>query len=100
MQLCYGFIIISKYFYVILLSYSSVFQLYHISLSSQDIRTAVTEILKSCDLPLDYVKSIPAKTYSLAKFPRPIKWDHTYYTVTGEPNPENVGTYKTELSLQ
>lgn len=62
-----------------------------IDLKSTDVRSAVTLILKSFCLPLDYIDKIPQVKPKCKStlFPRPIKWDHTYYHVTGKPNPDH-----------
>ncbi|KAL5021348.1 hypothetical protein ScPMuIL_000503 [Solemya velum] len=43
-----------------------------LSLSSTNLRTVVSSILRSCDLPLDFVETVPVKP---AVSLRPIKWD-------------------------
>ena len=55
-----------------------------IELLTRTVRDTVTTVLKSCDLSLDYVNEVP----SAKKGPdRPIRWDPTFYTFYGIPNP-------------
>ncbi|XP_070574479.1 T-cell activation inhibitor, mitochondrial-like isoform X2 [Ptychodera flava] len=56
------------------------------TLESSDVRHTVHQILKSCKMPTDFVKSIPSK----GVFPRPIRWDPSYYTYYGKVPPEDI----------
>ncbi|KAM9852226.1 T-cell activation inhibitor, mitochondrial isoform 2-T3 [Aulostomus maculatus] len=65
-------------------------------LHSKDVLTTVTNVLKSCSLPLEHMKGL--KTAGEASqspadagvaFYRPIKWDRSYYTFTGFRDPED-----------
>ncbi|XP_048384442.1 T-cell activation inhibitor, mitochondrial isoform X1 [Stegostoma tigrinum] len=63
------------------------------TLQSKDLLSVVVTILKSCSLSTDHVqdsqidRGLPERTRNVL-FGRPIKWDKTYYTVTGYRDPE------------
>ncbi|XP_056458201.1 T-cell activation inhibitor, mitochondrial [Gadus chalcogrammus] len=65
------------------------------TLQTKDVLSTVTDILKSCSLPVEHMKGIKASTEKPkgppkagTPFDRPIKWDKTYYTFTGYRDPE------------
>ncbi|XP_060063105.1 T-cell activation inhibitor, mitochondrial-like [Ylistrum balloti] len=53
-------------------------------LNSESLRSTVTSVLSSVHLPLDFVHNIPKKRYR----PVEIRWDPSYYHVTGKKNPD------------
>ncbi|XP_019735651.1 T-cell activation inhibitor, mitochondrial [Hippocampus comes] len=64
-------------------------------LRTSDVLSTVTNVLKSCSLPMEHMKELEAvakSTQSPAEaavpFSRPIKWDKSYYTFTGFRDPE------------
>ncbi|XP_043544666.1 T-cell activation inhibitor, mitochondrial isoform X8 [Chiloscyllium plagiosum] len=63
------------------------------TLQNKDLLSVVVTILKSCSLSTDHVqdtqidKGLPQQTATIP-FGRPIRWDKTYYTVTGYRDPE------------
>ncbi|XP_060680220.1 T-cell activation inhibitor, mitochondrial isoform X3 [Hemiscyllium ocellatum] len=63
------------------------------TLQNKDLLSVVVTILKSCSLSTDHVqdaqidKGLPQQTGTIP-FGRPIRWDKTYYTVTGYRDPE------------
>ena len=66
-----------------------------LTLTSSDIRETVTSILQKCNLPLNYVKSVPIPDENppenaKAKFPRPVKWEPSFYSTYGIPDPYGV----------
>ncbi|XP_021346946.1 T-cell activation inhibitor, mitochondrial-like [Mizuhopecten yessoensis] len=54
-----------------------------VNLQSESLRSTVTSVLSSVHLPLDFVQNIPKKRYRRVD----IRWDPTYYHVTGQKNP-------------
>ena len=63
-----------------------------VKLLSGDIRSTVSTVLKSVALSLEYLDTIPKGQ----PFPRPIKWDPTYYHFTGKQNPNDEFYQKTK----
>lgn len=63
-----------------------------VKLLSRDIRSTVSTVLKSVDLSLEYLDTIP--NVDLASVPK-IQWDPTYYHYTGKKNP-NKDYYQTK----
>jgi hypothetical protein len=70
-----------------------------VSLLSDNIHNTVSSILRSCNLPLDYINSIKPQTATSPGPDRPIKWDPSFYTFYGIPNPE-VNKYTVKRSVQ
>jgi len=69
------------------------------TLHTKDVLSTVTDVLRSCCLSLEHVKSFAAAAgtekpnqgsaeAAAAPFYRPIKWDKTYYSFTGFRDPE------------
>ncbi|XP_061676383.1 T-cell activation inhibitor, mitochondrial isoform X2 [Syngnathoides biaculeatus] len=64
-------------------------------LHTNDILSTVTNVLKSCSLPMEHMKGFKGVTQASQSpaeatipFYRPIKWDKNYYTFTGCRDPE------------
>lgn len=64
------------------------------TLHTNDVLSTVTNVLKSCSLPMEHIKGLKASA-EISKSPeagvpfyRPIKWDKSYYTFTGFRDPE------------
>ncbi|XP_077432764.1 T-cell activation inhibitor, mitochondrial [Vanacampus margaritifer] len=61
-------------------------------LRTNDVLSTVTNVLKSCSLPMEHMKELAKSPQSPAEaaipFYRPIKWDKSYYTFTGFRDPE------------
>ncbi|KAK7886059.1 hypothetical protein WMY93_025680 [Mugilogobius chulae] len=68
------------------------------TLQSSDVLSAVVNVLRSCSLPVEHMKSFtqstqrtsPQRTSTPGQQPfyRPIKWDKSYYSFTGFRDPE------------
>ncbi|XP_076004608.1 T-cell activation inhibitor, mitochondrial [Genypterus blacodes] len=65
------------------------------TLHTKDVLSTVTDILKSCSLPMGHMKGLKGCTVASKSvsedgmsFYRPIKWDKSYYTFTGFRDPE------------
>lgn len=64
------------------------------TLQTKDVLSTVTNILKSCSLPLEHVSTLKSSPDTSARPPgatpfyRPIKWDKSYYAFTGFRDPE------------
>ncbi len=60
-----------------------------IRLLSDSIGETVTSVLRTCDIPLDYINSVRRtnKVASNAQPDRPIRWDKSFYDFYGIPNP-------------
>lgn len=76
-------------------SWSSGFRTVSFTLHTKDVLSTVTNILKSCSLPVEHMstlKSSPEKSGRTPEpavpFYRPIKWDKSYYAFTGFRDPE------------
>ena len=56
---------------------------------SYNVKETVESVLRSCDISLEYVKSIngQAGQPEVRKSDRPIKWDKSFYNFYGIPNP-------------
>ncbi|XP_049586260.1 T-cell activation inhibitor, mitochondrial [Syngnathus scovelli] len=64
-------------------------------LHTNDVLSTVTNVLKSCSLPMEHMKELeavakssPSPAEAAIPFYRPIKWDKSYYTFTGFRDPE------------
>nr|XP_061789983.1 T-cell activation inhibitor, mitochondrial-like [Nerophis lumbriciformis] len=64
-------------------------------LRTKDVLSTVTNVLKSCSLPVEHMKELEAlakasqsSAQAAIPFYRPIKWDKSYYTFTGFRDPE------------
>ncbi|XP_072427079.1 T-cell activation inhibitor, mitochondrial isoform X4 [Chiloscyllium punctatum] len=72
------------------------------TLQNKDLLSVVVTILKSCSLSTDHVqdaqidKGLPQQTGTIP-FGRPIRWDKTYYTVTGYRVPEEELDYTVHM---
>lgn len=62
---------------------------------TSDVLSTVTNVLKSCSLPMEHMKELETVAKSTQSpdeaavpFSRPIKWDKSYYTFTGFRDPE------------
>ncbi|XP_041375957.1 T-cell activation inhibitor, mitochondrial-like [Gigantopelta aegis] len=62
----------------------------NIALSSRNLKTTVQNILSTCGLPVDYLKSIPEKATKTGALKQPIKWHPSFYAATGIKNPEEA----------
>lgn len=67
------------------------------TLQSSDVLSAVVNVLRSCSLPVEHMKSVPQSPQTNSpgglaggtqSFYRPIKWDKSYYSFTGFRDPE------------
>lgn len=63
------------------------------TLQSSDVLSAVVNVLRSCSLPVEHMKTVsqsPQRSSSdgAQSFYRPIKWDKSYYSFTGFRDPE------------
>lgn len=65
------------------------------TLQTKDVTSAVTDILKSCSLPVEHTGGLRSSTEASGGTPeaaepfyRPIKWDKSYYSFTGFRDPE------------
>lgn len=63
------------------------------TLQSSDVLSAVVNVLRSCSLPVEHMKSLSqspqrSSTEGAQSFYRPIKWDKSYYSFTGFRDPE------------
>ncbi|XP_054477767.1 T-cell activation inhibitor, mitochondrial [Anoplopoma fimbria] len=65
------------------------------TLHTNDILSTVTNVLRSCSLPVEHMKGLKARAETSKgppeaglPFYRPIKWDKSYYTFTGFRDPE------------
>ncbi|XP_002735104.1 T-cell activation inhibitor, mitochondrial-like [Saccoglossus kowalevskii] len=63
------------------------------TVKSHNVRSTVKHILKSCMISTDRLESIPVKRRG-GSFPRPIRWDPTYYTYTGKTAPSSDRIYQ------
>ncbi|XP_034385075.1 T-cell activation inhibitor, mitochondrial isoform X1 [Cyclopterus lumpus] len=74
---------------------ASGFRSVSVTLHSSDVQSTVTNVLRSCSLPVGHLKG-PKASADTPKSPpeagrpfyRPIKWDKSYYTFTGFRDPE------------
>ncbi|XP_054638902.1 T-cell activation inhibitor, mitochondrial isoform X2 [Dunckerocampus dactyliophorus] len=64
-------------------------------LHTNDVLSTVTNVLKSCSLPVEHMKALESVAHAskspsggTVPFYRPIKWDKSYYTFTGFRDPE------------
>nr|XP_057909011.1 T-cell activation inhibitor, mitochondrial isoform X2 [Doryrhamphus excisus] len=64
-------------------------------LHTNDVLSTVTNVLKSCSLPVEHMKALESLSHASKSpsggtipFYRPIKWDKSYYTFTGFRDPE------------
>lgn len=76
-------------------SWSSGFRTVSFTLQTKDVLSTVTNILKSCSLPVEHMSSLKSSPEKPARGPeaavpfyRPIKWDKSYYVFTGFRDPE------------
>lgn len=72
-------------------SWSSGFRTVSFTLRTKDVLSTVTNILKSCSLPVEHMSALkpsPEASEPAAPFYRPIKWDKSYYAFTGFRDPE------------
>ncbi|XP_077382356.1 T-cell activation inhibitor, mitochondrial isoform X2 [Festucalex cinctus] len=74
---------------------SSGFRSVSFVLRTNDVLSTVTNVLKSCSLPMEHMKELKEVAKSSQSpaeaaipFYRPIKWDKSYYTFTGFRDPE------------
>ncbi|KAM3614347.1 uncharacterized protein V6R79_013067 [Siganus canaliculatus] len=65
------------------------------TLHTSDVLSTVTNVLKSCNLPVEHIRGLKAskeaskgQSETPLPFYRPIKWDKSYYTFTGIRDPE------------
>lgn len=65
------------------------------TLHTKDVLSTVTDILRSCSLPMGHMKGLKGSEVASKSVPedgmsfyRPIKWDKSYYTFTGFRDPE------------
>ncbi|XP_071958596.1 T-cell activation inhibitor, mitochondrial-like [Antedon mediterranea] len=59
-----------------------------IKLFSQDVQSTVSQILRTCHLKTDHLKSLVKKgAHRSQVYSRPIKWDHTYYAYANKQKP-------------
>ena len=56
---------------------------------SYNVKETVESVLRSCDISLEYVKSINVqdRQREVLKSDRPIKWDKSFYSFYGIPYP-------------
>lgn len=76
-------------------SCSSGFRTVSFTLRTKDILSTVTNILKSCSLPVEHMSRLKSSREKSSRTPepavpfyRPIKWDKSYYAFTGFRDPE------------
>lgn len=73
---------------------SSGFRTVSFTLRTKDVLSTVTNVLKSCSLPVEHMSSLkPSREEAgsgagAAPFYRPIRWDKSYYSFTGFRDPE------------
>ncbi|KAF7650860.1 hypothetical protein LDENG_00119620 [Lucifuga dentata] len=65
------------------------------TLHARDVLSTVTDILRSCSLPVEHMESLKGSAEACKRLPeagtpfyRPIKWDKSYYAFTGFRDPE------------
>ncbi|XP_020655138.3 T-cell activation inhibitor, mitochondrial isoform X2 [Pogona vitticeps] len=73
---------------------ASGFRAVSFTLRTRDLLSTVLDILNSCSLSTEHVQSLNSNVDTQSNqgvqkpFPRPIKWDKTYYSFTGFKDPE------------
>lgn len=65
------------------------------TLHTNDVLSTVTNVLKSCSLPVDHMRGLIASAKTSKCLPeagipfyRPVNWDKSYYSFTGFRDPE------------
>lgn len=76
-------------------SWSSGFRTVSFTLHTRDVLSTVTNVLKSCSLPVEHMSDLKLSSEkgsrrleAAAPFYRPIRWDKSYYSFTGFRDPE------------
>ncbi|CAG02774.1 unnamed protein product, partial [Tetraodon nigroviridis] len=76
-------------------SWSLGFRTVSFTLQTKDVLSTVTDILKSCSLPVEHMSGLKSSRETSGRAPeaaepfyRPIKWDKSYYSFTGFRDPE------------
>ncbi|XP_033113130.1 T-cell activation inhibitor, mitochondrial-like [Anneissia japonica] len=69
------------------------FEVVTIKLVSRDVQSTVSQILNTCQLDTDHLKSLVKRfAHQSQAFPRPVKWDPSYYAYTNKQIPKDASS--------